>query len=41
MREGQRSLYGLGIVTRALVERDTARIETDSVMPVRVQDRGG
>lgn len=36
MREGQRSLYGLGIVTRALVQRDTARIEIDSVMPVRV-----
>ncbi len=41
MREGQRSLYGLGIVTRALVERDTARIQIDSVMPVRVQVEEG
>ncbi len=34
--EGQRSLHELGIVARAQVRRDTARMTTDSVMPIRV-----
>lgn len=41
IREGQRSLYGLGLVARALVERDTARVEADSVMPIRVRIEEG
>lgn len=41
MREGQRSLYGLGIVTRAQVERDPARLEVDTVMPILVQIEEG
>lgn len=36
IREAQRNLYELDIVARALVERDTARVESDSVMPIRV-----
>lgn len=36
LREAQRNLYELDIVARAVVQRDTARIETDSVMPIRV-----
>ena len=34
--EGQRSLHELGIVARAQVRRDMARMTTDSVMPIRV-----
>ena len=41
IREGQRSLYELDIVARALVEPDTARMEIDSVMPIRVQVEEG
>ena len=36
IREAQRNLYELDIVARAVVERDTARIRSDSVMPIRV-----
>ena len=35
--EAQRSLHELDIVARARVERDTALIETDSVMPILVE----
>ena len=35
--EGQRSLHELDIVTRALVRPDTARIVSDSVLPMRVE----
>ena len=41
IREGQRSLHELDIVARALVQRDTARIEVDSVMPIRVEVEEG
>ena len=37
IREAQRSLHDLGIISRALVRRDTARMVTDSVMPVVVE----
>lgn len=37
IREAQRSLHDLGIVSRAQVRRDTARMATDSVMPILVQ----
>ena len=37
IREAQRSLHDLGIVSRAQVGRDTARMATDSVMPILVQ----
>lgn len=39
--EGQRSLYELGLVTRALVERDNTRAEADSVIPILVQIEEG
>ena len=39
--EGQRSLYELGLVTRALVERDNTLAEADSVIPIRVQIEEG
>ncbi|MXW17820.1 MAG: BamA/TamA family outer membrane protein [Gemmatimonadetes bacterium] len=35
--EAQRSLHELDIVARAVVRRDTARIESDSVMPIIVE----
>ena len=35
--EAQRSLHELDIVARAVVRRDTARIELDSVMPIIVE----
>ncbi len=35
--EAQRSLHELDIVARAVVRRDTARIESDSVMPIVVE----
>lgn len=35
--EAQRILHELDIVTRAVVRRDTARIESDSVMPIIVE----
>ena len=34
--EGQRSLHELGIIARAQLSRDTARMTVDSVMPIRV-----
>ncbi len=37
IREGQRSLHELDIVARALVRPDTARIVSDSVLPIRVE----
>ena len=37
IREGQRSLHELDIVARALVQPDTARIVSDSVLPIRVE----
>jgi len=37
IREGQRSLHELDIVTRALVRPDTTRIVSDSVLPIRVE----
>ena len=37
IREAQRILHELDIVARALVRRDTARIESDSVMPITVE----
>ncbi len=37
VREAQRSLHDLGIVSRAQVRRDTARTATDSVMPILVE----
>lgn len=37
IREAQRSLHDLGIVSRAQVRRDTARMATDSVMPILVE----
>ncbi len=37
IREAQRSLHDLGIISRALVRRDTERMETDSVMPIVVE----
>ena len=36
IREAQRNLYELDIVVRAGVKRDSARIESDSVMPILV-----
>ena len=39
--EGQRSLYELGLVTRALVERDNTVTGADSVIPIRVQIEEG
>ncbi len=39
--EGQRSLYELGLVTRALVERDNTRAEAGPVIPIRVQIEEG
>ncbi|MYD14491.1 MAG: BamA/TamA family outer membrane protein [Gemmatimonadetes bacterium] len=39
--EGQRSLYELGLVTRALVERDNPTADTDPVIPIRVQIEEG
>ena len=36
IREAQRNLYELDIVVRAGVKQDTARIESDSVMPILV-----
>lgn len=36
IREAQRSLHELGIVSRAQVQRDTTRMEVDSVLPIRV-----
>ena len=39
--EGQRSLYELGLVTRALVERDNTLPEADSIIPIRVQIEEG
>lgn len=37
IREAQRNLHELDIVARAVVRRDTARIESDSVMPIIVE----
>ena len=37
IRDAQRSLHELDIVARAVVRRDTARIESDSVMPIIVE----
>ena len=37
IREAQRSLHELDIVARTLVRRDTARMESDSVMPITVE----
>ena len=37
IREAQRSLHELDIVARAVVRRDTARVESDSVMPIVVE----
>ena len=37
LREAQRSLHGIGLVTRAVVERDTESMEVDSVLPIRVE----
>ena len=37
IREAQRSLHELDIVERAVVRRDTAAIESDSVMPIIVE----
>ncbi len=37
IREAQRSLHELGLVSRALVRPDTDRMETDSVMPILVE----
>ena len=37
IREGQRSLHELDIVARALVQPDTARIASDSILPIRVE----
>lgn len=37
IREAQRVLHELDIVSRAVVRRDTARIESDSVMPIVVE----
>ncbi len=36
IREAQRSLHELGIVSRAQVQRDVASMEMDSVLPIRV-----
>lgn len=41
IREAQRNLYELDIVVRAVVGRDTARIESDSVMPITVEVEEG
>ena len=41
IQEGQRSLYELGLVARALVERDTVHVEAASVVPIRVQIEEG
>ncbi len=41
IHEAQRSLHELGIVARALVERDTVRIDLDSVIPIRVEVEEG
>ena len=37
IREAQRSLHDLGIISRALVRRDTERMASDSVMPIVVE----
>lgn len=37
IREAQRSLHDLGIISRALVQRDAAGTGTDSVMPIVVE----
>ncbi len=37
IRDAQRSLHELDIVARAVVGRDTSRIESDSVMPIIVE----
>lgn len=37
IRDAQRSLHELDIVARAVVRRDTARVESDSVMPIVVE----
>lgn len=37
IREAQRSLFELDLVTRALVEADTTGASTDSIIPVRVE----
>lgn len=41
IREAQRNLYELDIVARAVVARDTTRIESDSVMPITVEVEEG
>ena len=37
IREAQRNLHELDIVARAVVRRDTARVQSDSVMPIVVE----
>ncbi len=37
IREGQRSLHDLGLVSRAQVRQDTAQLTTDSVIPIVVE----